>query len=48
VGATNRIRPGFREAEVFHLAAPNQVFDRARDIFDWDIQIDAMLMKKYR
>lgn len=45
VGAANRSRPGFREAEVFHLAGPNQILDRASDVFDWDVRIDAMLIK---
>jgi len=32
--ATDRLHPGFRKAEVLHLALLNQLFHRSRNVFD--------------
>jgi hypothetical protein len=44
VGAANRRRGGFREAEVLHLALLDQILDSSGDIFNGHIRIDAVLV----
>ena len=46
VGAADGFCSGFRHAEVFHLAGLNEFLHRARDIFDWHIGINAMLIEQ--
>jgi len=44
VGATNRLRTGFRQAEVLDLAFSNKILDGPGHIFDRDVRIDAVLI----
>jgi hypothetical protein len=44
VGAANRGRGGFGEAERLHLALLDQILDGAGDILDRDVLIDAVLI----
>jgi hypothetical protein len=46
VGATNRLDTGFRQAEVLDLAFLNQIVDGPGNIFNGDIQIDAVLIEE--
>ena len=46
MGTADRLRARFREAEVLHLAFLNQVLYCTRNIFDWNIQVDTMLVEK--
>src|SRR5271165_5217867 len=46
VGAANGFGAGFGEAEVLYLALLDKVFDRARDVFDGDFGVDAMLIEQ--
>src|SRR5690349_4351932 len=46
MGAPDRLRAGLREAEMFHLAALNQLLYRARDLLDRHVRIDAMLVQQ--
>src|SRR5207244_2552287 len=44
--AANRLHAGFRQPEVSDLAFPDQILDRARDVFDRHLRIDAVLIEK--
>ena len=44
--APNRLHAGLGESEVFHLAFVNQILHRSRDILDWDVWINAMLIQQ--
>ena len=44
--ATNRLHAGLGQTEVLDLAFANQIADRAGDIFDRHIGIDAVLIEK--
>jgi len=46
VRATNRLRSCFRKAEVFYFSFPNQVFHRARDVFDRHVRVDPVLIEQ--
>ena len=46
VGAANGLRAGLRQPEVFDFAFRDQVLDRPCDIFDRNVQVDAMLIVK--
>ena len=46
MGAANRLRARLGKAEVLHLALRDQVLDRARDIFDGNVRVDAMLIEQ--
>ena len=45
-GAADGLGGGFGEAEVIDLALGDEVFDGARDVFDRDVRIDAMLVEE--
>src|SRR5262245_14834630 len=44
--ASNRLRPCFRKAEVFHLTLLNQVLHRSRHVFDRHVRVDAVLINQ--
>jgi hypothetical protein len=44
--ATNRLHPGFGQAEVLHFAFPNQILDGASNIFNGNVRVDAMLIEE--
>src|SRR5712692_6139206 len=44
--ATDGLHPCFRESEVLHLSLLNQLFHGAGDVFDWNVQIDTMLIEQ--
>ena len=46
VGAANRLHAGLGQPEVPDLAFANQVLDRARDVLDRDLGIDAVLIEE--
>src|SRR5262249_45394473 len=46
VCATNRLRSCFRKAEVFHLTLLNQVLHRSRNVFDWHVWINTVLIEQ--
>ena len=48
VGAADRLRAGFGEAEVLDLAFLNQLLHRAGDVFDRHVRIDAVLIEADR
>ena len=44
MGATDRLRACFRQAEVLDLACPDQVLDRSGHVFDRHVRVDAVLI----
>ena len=46
MSAPDRCGAGFRQSEVPDLALLNQVFHRARDVFDGNVRIDAVLIEQ--
>jgi hypothetical protein len=46
VRAADRLDAGLREAEVPHLALPDQLLDRAGDVLDRDIRVDAVVVEQ--
>ena len=46
VGAANRLHARLRQPEVFDLAFADQVLDRARDVLDRHVGIDAVLIEE--
>jgi hypothetical protein len=46
MSAANRLRAGFRQAEVLDLAFVNQRFDYAGDFLDRHVRINPMLVKQ--
>jgi hypothetical protein len=46
MGTTDGLRARLGEAEVLHLAFPDQVFHRARHILDRHVRVDAVLIVK--
>ena len=46
MGATNRLHAGLGQTEMPDLAFANQIADRARDVFDRHVRIDAMLIEQ--
>ena len=46
MGAANALNTGLRQAEVLHLAFGDQILHRSGDIFNWDVGIDTVLVKK--
>ena len=48
VSATNRLHARFGKAEVLDLTRADQIFHRARDLFDWHLRVDAVLIARLR
>jgi hypothetical protein len=46
VGAADRLRSCFRQAEVVHLTFPNQVLHRSRRVFDRHLRVHAVLIEQ--
>ena len=46
MGATNRLHAGFGQTEMLDFAFANQIADRAGDVFDRHVRIDAMLVEE--
>jgi hypothetical protein len=46
MSAPDRLPPGFRQPEVPDLAIPDQVLDRARDVLDRHVRVDAVLVEQ--
>ena len=46
VGAANRLRSGFGQPEVLHLALLDQVFHRTGDVLDRHVRVDAVLIEQ--
>jgi hypothetical protein len=46
VCATDRLRSCFRKAEVPDLPLLDELLHRSRDFFDWNVQIDTMLVEQ--
>src|SRR5215813_8583979 len=46
VCAADSLHSCFRESEMLHLSCLDQVLDRSRYVFDWNVGIDAVLVKK--
>jgi hypothetical protein len=44
--AANALSPSFRQPEMLYLAMTDQVLNRASDIFDRDVGIDAVLVEE--
>ncbi len=46
MGATNGLRASLRETEALNFSLPNQIFHSTSNIFDGNIQVNAMLIKE--
>src|SRR5205807_306693 len=46
VGATDRLHACFGEAEVLHLALPNQFLHGSRHVFDGHVRVNPMLIEQ--
>ena len=46
MGAAYGLRACFGQAEVLHFALLNEIPDRAGDVFDWYIRVNAMLIEQ--
>ena len=46
MGTANALNTGLRHAEVLHLALRDEILHSARDFFDGDTRIDAMLIEQ--
>ena len=46
MGAADGLHAGLGKAEVLHLAAPDEVLDRASNVLDRHVRIDAMLIEE--
>src|SRR4249919_4134942 len=46
MGTPYRLRSRFRQTEVPDLALLDQVLDCSRDLFDWNVRIDTVLVEK--
>src|ERR1700730_13298775 len=43
---TNRLHARFGQTEVLDLAFANKILYRARDVLNWDVRIDAVLIEQ--
>jgi hypothetical protein len=46
VRAADRSHTRFRKAEVLDLTLANQILHRSRDVFDWDVGVDTVLIEQ--
>jgi hypothetical protein len=46
MGTADRLRARFGKTEVLHLTLLNQILDSARNVLDWNVQVDSMWVKQ--
>src|SRR5580765_4260158 len=46
VRPTDRLQAGFGQPEMFDLAYTNQILHGSRDVFDWDVRVDPVLIEE--
>src|SRR5208282_2568461 len=46
VGAADGLRARLRKTKVLHFTLLNQIFHRTSNVFDWHLQVDAMLIEE--